>query len=96
MFEWDGEKNAANRLKHGISIEDSLPIFERSESDGLIVEDRRQDDGEERFVPLSLHGKNLPYGLRMGGGAYPLDIRPLSHRLVFRRRWFATVSANSD
>ncbi len=52
MFEWDDEKNAANRLKHGISFEDILPIFERMDRDGLIVEDRRQDYGEDRFILL--------------------------------------------
>jgi uncharacterized DUF497 family protein len=52
MFEWDDEKNAANRLKHGISFEDILPIFERMDREGLIAEDRRQDYGEDRFILL--------------------------------------------
>jgi uncharacterized DUF497 family protein len=52
MFEWDHEKNAANRRKHGIAFEDILPIFELAEVEGLIIEDRRQDYGEERFVLL--------------------------------------------
>jgi len=52
MFEWDDGKNAANREKHGISFEDILPIFELAEVEGLILEDRRQDYGEERFVLL--------------------------------------------
>lgn len=50
MFEWDEEKNAANSQKHGIAFEDILPIFERSDSEGLIVEDRRKDYGEDRFI----------------------------------------------
>ena len=53
MFEWDDEKNVANRRKHGISFEDILPIFEVAESEGVILEDRRHDYGEERFVLLS-------------------------------------------
>ena len=52
MFEWDDEKNAVNHRKHGISFEDILPIFEVAEVEGLILEDRRQDYGEERFVLL--------------------------------------------
>jgi hypothetical protein len=58
MFEWDDEKNAANHRKHGISFEDILPIFEVAEVEGLILEDRRQDYGEERFVfTVSPHGQ---------------------------------------
>lgn len=52
MFEWDDEKNEANRQKHGISFEDILPIFEHSEAEGLMLEDKRQDYGEARFILL--------------------------------------------
>lgn len=50
MFEWDEENNAANRRKHGVSFEDILPIFERKETEGLVLEDRRRDYGEARLV----------------------------------------------
>lgn len=52
MFEWDDEKNAGNRQKHGISFEDIAPIFDLADSEGLIVEDKRQDYGEDRFILL--------------------------------------------
>ena len=52
MFEWDEEKNAVNRQKHGISFEDVLPIFELAETQGLVLEDKRQDYGEDRFILL--------------------------------------------
>jgi uncharacterized protein len=52
MFEWDDEKNAANRQKHGISFEDILPIFAVAEVEGLTLEDRRHHYGEKRFVLL--------------------------------------------
>lgn len=45
-------KNTANRKKHGIAFEDILPIFERFDSEGLIVEDKRHDYGEKRFILL--------------------------------------------
>ena len=59
MFEWDDEKDAVNRQKHGISFEDILPIFELAETDGLIVEDDRQDYGEVRFILLCPFNGNV-------------------------------------
>ena len=52
MFEWDEEKNKVNRQKHGIWFEDILPIFELSETKGLVLGDKRHDYGEDRFVLL--------------------------------------------
>ena len=47
-FEWDEAKAAANVEKHGITLEEAIPIFfdNRSET----VEDRRWSYGEARFV----------------------------------------------
>jgi uncharacterized DUF497 family protein len=47
LFEWDEEKDQANRAKHGISFEEAKAIF-----DGpiLTAPDDRQDYGEERFI----------------------------------------------
>ena len=46
-FEWDEEKDRANRTKHGISFEEAKAIF-----DGPVftAPDERQDYGEERFI----------------------------------------------
>jgi uncharacterized DUF497 family protein len=52
VFEWDDDKNAANRQKHGIAFEDILPIFDLAAADGLTAEDDRRDYGESRFVLL--------------------------------------------
>ena len=52
MFEWDKDKNATNRQKHGISFEDNLPIFDLARTEGLMIEDNRRDYGESRVVLL--------------------------------------------
>jgi uncharacterized protein len=52
IFEWDDGKNAANRQKHGIAFEDILAIFSQADEEGLIVEDKRRDYGERRFILL--------------------------------------------
>ena len=46
-FEWDEEKNKANRAKHGVGFEDACRIF-----DGPIVTapDDRKDYGEVRLI----------------------------------------------
>jgi uncharacterized DUF497 family protein len=52
MFEWDEAKNAANHRKHGIAFQDVLPIFGLAATDGLVLEDRRRNYGETRFILL--------------------------------------------
>ena len=48
-FEWDDEKDRANRAKHGISFEEASGIF-----DGPVftAPDEREDYGEERFISI--------------------------------------------
>ena len=50
-FQWDTEKDAANRVKHGVSFLQAAQIFR-----GPVVtaKDVRRDYGEERFVALGL------------------------------------------
>ena len=47
QFEWDEEKDRANRAKHSIGFEEAKVIF-----DGpvLTAADEREDYGEERFI----------------------------------------------
>jgi uncharacterized DUF497 family protein len=52
MFEWDDRKDQANREKHGVSFPEILPIFEAMEAEGLLIEDKRRDYGESRFILL--------------------------------------------
>ncbi len=48
-FQWDHEKDRANRRKHGIGFRDAAEIFR-----GLVLvsEDARRDYGERRFVAI--------------------------------------------
>jgi uncharacterized DUF497 family protein len=49
-FEWDPEKNKANRIRHGVSFERAIAIWE---SVHLEVEDiARSEDGEKRGATM--------------------------------------------
>jgi uncharacterized protein len=48
-YEWDAGKNVANQMKHGISFEEALLIFE---GDVLTGVDTRRDYGETRMVSI--------------------------------------------
>ena len=52
IFEWDEDKNAANREKQGIAFEDLVAIFALAHSEGLIAQDRRKNYREDRFILL--------------------------------------------
>lgn len=53
-FEWDENKNRANRRKHGIDFRDAVYVF--SDPYALSIPDDEHSDDEERWVLL---GKNL-------------------------------------
>ena len=49
-FEWDPEKNKANRIKHGLSFERAIEIWEKEHVE---VEDMaRSDEGERRSAAI--------------------------------------------
>lgn len=48
-YEWDAGKNVANQMKHGISFEEALLIFD---GDVLTGVDTRRDDGETRKISI--------------------------------------------
>jgi uncharacterized protein len=48
-FEWDIAKDAANQHNHGIGFREASEIFRGFV---VVVEDRRRDYGERRFVAL--------------------------------------------
>lgn len=55
VFEWDAEKAAANRIKHGISFELAAHVFyDPSRIDRY---DDRENYGEERFLTIGLVGQ---------------------------------------
>ncbi len=51
IFEWDPEKDAANQAKHGLPLRRGELGFEDPEK--LVIEDRRMDYGEPRFIVLA-------------------------------------------
>ena len=57
-FDFDPAKNASNRLKHGIGLDE----FEGFDGEAMVVIDDRADYGEERFSAFGRIG-GLPYNL---------------------------------
>ena len=53
LFEWDENKNRANRQRHGISFEEAQAIFE---GPVFTAQDIRMDYGEERFISIGMIG----------------------------------------
>lgn len=53
QFEWDSEKDRANRRKHGVSFDLARRAFE--DPNHLTTQDRHED-GEERWQTLGLIG----------------------------------------
>ncbi len=51
-FEWDPRKARSNDQKHGISFEEAQTVF--FDEQGLLLEDPRPADEEERFILLGL------------------------------------------
>ena len=49
-FEWDPQKAARNRAKHGVSFEEAATVF--GDPLGRIVDDPRHSRGEQRYVLL--------------------------------------------
>lgn len=56
---WDPEKDALNRRKHGLSLEDGIPALDDPERISWI--DDRFDYGEERILTLGLGQRGLLY-----------------------------------
>jgi uncharacterized protein len=52
LFEWDEEKNRANRRKHGVSFEESRTVF--LDENARLIADPEHSDVEDRFVLLGL------------------------------------------
>jgi len=46
-FEWDTNKNIANRLKHGVSFEEAETVFD--DKNAVYLYDENHSENEERF-----------------------------------------------
>jgi uncharacterized DUF497 family protein len=49
QFEWDDEKDRANRIKHGVSFSDATEVFQNIR---LTAIDSRRDYGETRKITI--------------------------------------------
>lgn len=55
LFDWDGNKDAANRKKHGVSFEEAMTAF--SDEHAQIYDDAGHSGDEERFVLIGYSEK---------------------------------------
>jgi uncharacterized DUF497 family protein len=51
-FEWDEDKNAGNRRKHGVSFEEARSVF--YDDRALFLKDPDETSSEQRFLLLGL------------------------------------------
>ena len=51
-FDWDPDKEAANRRKHGVSFEEALSVF--YDERGRLIADPDHSDEEDRFVLVGM------------------------------------------
>jgi uncharacterized protein len=56
-FDWDPAKNASNRRKHGISLEEAAAVFDDPGKVGWVCSD--PGDDEERYMVV---GRAIPIG----------------------------------
>jgi len=54
-FEWDEEKRALNKKKHGISFEEAQTVF--VDENALLLHDPDHSQEEDRFILLGLSSK---------------------------------------
>lgn len=54
-YEWDSNKDAINKQKHGISFEEAKTVF-RDQS-AVVIEDTEHSETEERFLILGFSNK---------------------------------------
>ena len=55
-FEWDENKNSKNKIKHGVSFEESVSVF--YDDNALLIYDPDHSDYEDRFIIIGLSIKN--------------------------------------
>lgn len=51
-FEWDENKNRKNQIKHKITFEEALTVFE--DENALVIDDPDHSEKEERFIILGM------------------------------------------
>lgn len=84
-FEWDINKNEANKIKHGISFEAASRIFE-----GRVSEKNSPYVGENRFVAIGkVNGKIIAFIYTMRGNRKRLVSarKPRTKEVIDYERW---------
>ena len=51
-FEWDEQKNATNKRKHGVGFEEAETVF--SDENARLIDDPDHSEVEDRFILLGL------------------------------------------
>jgi len=51
-FEWDEDKNEANRIKHGVSFQEAETVFD--DKNAVFLFDNQHSVDEERFIIIGL------------------------------------------
>lgn len=54
-FEWDENKNAINKKKHGLSFEEAKTVF--YDDNAMVIDDPEHSEQEERFIILGTSNK---------------------------------------
>ena len=54
-FEWDKNKDASNRRKHGVSLEEAETVF--FDENALLIDDPDHSADEDRFILLGLSAR---------------------------------------
>ena len=52
IFEWDENKNEANKIKHGVSFQEAESVFD--DKNAIYFYDKQQSVNEERFIVIGL------------------------------------------
>ncbi|MCL2160209.1 MAG: BrnT family toxin [Oscillospiraceae bacterium] len=55
IFEWDEHKNFTNKLKHDISFEEAIAVFEDTQA--VTIYDEEHSEEEERFIVIGFDVK---------------------------------------
>ncbi|MBM3925347.1 MAG: BrnT family toxin [SAR202 cluster bacterium] len=67
-FEWDENKNQANKIKHGLDFREAIGVFEHP---GLIQRETKHGYGEERFSIIgTANGRALFVVYTIRGSVY--------------------------
>ena len=56
-FVWDEAKSKANKLKHGVSFQEAISVFD--DENTVFIYDGRFDYGEERFAAIGTSGVRI-------------------------------------